>query len=158
MGCEIVNIEVGVKYKKHLQDFVDVFNSVLSEKESWFEESNKITVDEFRNKKKGYYYASIDGYGMFEDPFDTAIYDVITEFIMKIPDASFWMIYEASFDNSYERLIEEYEYKDNKLTITTHDNFGSNGEDYDEEFGYGPVETTVCCYEYADGELKDLED
>lgn len=156
MGCEISSIEGKIKGENHAKLFAEIYNSVMSEKEDWFESENELSFDMFDEEDDEYTFET-DTYGVFEDPYETALRVVAAEFVKAAPDAEFEMTYDISWDNSYENWTEEYTYSRKRLKIEFIDNFNSDGQEYIEGIGYGPYETETYCLSYKDGAFEVIE-
>jgi hypothetical protein len=110
----------------------------MAEKEKWFRpDDHQLSFDLF-NVKNGEHLFGIETYGLFANPYNTALRTVIREFIMANPESSFSLTYDLAWTHSYEIGIEEYCYDGTNLKIKFSNNFDSDEEewDYDEEEDY----------------------
>ena len=145
MGCDIIRINGTFKSENDVKKFIEIYNTTMAQKEKWFRPDDHQLSFNLFSVKNGEYFFGIETYGLFANPYNTALRTIIREFIMDNPESSFSLTYDLGWTHSYEIWIEEYCYDGKNLKIKFSNNFDSDEED-DEDWDYDEDE------DYEDGD------
>lgn len=168
MGCEIGSINGYFKSRKQVENFIEFFNSIMEEKEDFFEEDHLISMDDvdecldedgnisMNDPDNFAFYCELDIWGRFADTYQTWLQFVAAELVRSLPEESFLITYNRDWDNSSESYYEEYDYNSGKLAIKSREeDFSFSDEDYDDE---DDEEDEMDDFEEVDGEKEILFD
>jgi len=164
MGCEIGTIKGRFKSKKQAECFIECFNTIMEEKEEWFEEGHRISMDDFESS----FDCELDIWGRFEDTHKTWLQYVAAALIKCIPEEDFKITYNRAWDNCGETYYEEYNYESGRLTVksmeedspSSFDDFDDfedeedDDNDFEEESELEVLFDEEWAFEYAGGEFK----
>lgn len=166
MGYDIAYIKVKLSDNNLGDLFAKIYNKVMQEQESWYQkEYHEISAEDVLNKGDGILTADgIDAHGLFENPNDTALRYVVKEFISQAPESEFSVIYDLSWDNCGEGLVEDYRYKDKTLKVEfscpiyedelyEDDEFDEN-DYFDDEIKYGILNESMYKYDSVKDKLE----
>jgi len=130
MGCEIGKIRGDFNSEAHVEAFIECFNTVMEEKEDWFEEDHRIGADDFNAAHS----CELDIWGRFRDTMNTHLADVVAALIHRNPSEPFYITYYRDWDNCGESYFEEFHFDDSGLSIHfSEEDYGASDEDYDED-------------------------
>ena len=177
MGCEVGSIKGRFTSKQQAECFVEQFNRIMEEKEEFFEEDHRISMDDMSKYNRAYS-CELDIWGRFADTYQTWLQFVAAELIKNLPDKNFKITYNRDWDNSSESYYEEYDYANGKLAAKSmeedcsycDDDYYDDDEDFDEEdeddtddyeededeFVSEILFEKEWLFEYADGKFKQL--
>ena len=135
MSAEVGTIQVEANSKEQLEELLKIYNSFM--KENANDDHDDLSEDDIDyiqlERFDPYYSFEEDSYGLFDDPMNTCLFEMVKRFIEKNPEFQFSVIYEMSWDNSGETWSEEYKYEDRTLRMETIFEPDSGDEDDEEE-------------------------
>lgn len=116
MGCSFDKITATFETKEQTKVFTDIYNEKLEDDFYWGEDS--FLADDDFTLQNGLYHLWIEDEPLFRTMENgDQLVDVIYSYLEAVPDCSFYLEYECTFNNCGAIVFTTYRYKDGTLKI-----------------------------------------